>query len=152
MAEQLDPTEAIRAALTHDVLYVATLGEDGIVNYDEARAVLVAALQPLADRLRAAEERLTECAEYLNDGETPAECIDRNRRDIDAVLGLLVVEKRKTDALRDYANDSLTGGEGSEVAHIVGAILGMWEPQTPRAKWFTDKASAALAAPQEPRP
>ena len=45
-------------------------------------------------------ERITACEPYLKDGETPAECIQRNRDDAGAVLKLLAKEKRKHEALR----------------------------------------------------
>ena len=42
---------------------------------------------------------LDDCQPYLKDGETPAECIERNRKDTDAVLSLLVREKQKSGRL-----------------------------------------------------
>jgi hypothetical protein len=40
---------------------------------------------------------LDACEPYLKDGETPAECIERNRKDIDAVLRLLAQEKQRAE-------------------------------------------------------
>lgn len=39
------------------------------------------------------------CEPYLKDGESPAECIARNRRDVDGCLTMLIEERRKADAL-----------------------------------------------------
>lgn len=39
------------------------------------------------------------CAPFLKDDETPAECLARNRRDVDGCLSMLVAEKRKTKTL-----------------------------------------------------
>lgn len=39
-----------------------------------------------------------ECAPYLKDGESHAECIVRNRRDIDTLLTLLAREKARMEA------------------------------------------------------
>lgn len=43
---------------------------------------------------------LAECEQYLKDGETPAQRIERERRDTEAVLALLIREKRKTERMR----------------------------------------------------
>ena len=48
------------------------------------------------------EVLIAECAPFLKDDETPAECIRRNRKDVDGCLSLLVAEKRKNaDLLRE---------------------------------------------------
>lgn len=53
-----------------------------------------------ADEVRCDMRKLiTACEPYLKDGETPAECIQRNRDDTGAVMKLLEKEKRKYDAL-----------------------------------------------------
>ena len=39
------------------------------------------------------------CDKYLKPGESPAECIARNRADVDLVLGLLAKEKRRNEEL-----------------------------------------------------
>lgn len=52
--------------------------------------------------LHAEQERerlIVDCLPFMKDGETPAECIERNRRDVDVALSLLVNEKRKTEEL-----------------------------------------------------
>ena len=43
---------------------------------------------------------LADCEQYLKDGETPAQRIERERRDTDAVLTLLIREKQKTEPLQ----------------------------------------------------
>lgn len=40
------------------------------------------------------------CAPFLKDDETPAECIVRNRRDVDGCLTMLIDERRKVESLR----------------------------------------------------
>jgi|SRR5882757_613799 len=40
---------------------------------------------------------ISNCSPFLKDDETPAECIDRNRKDITTALGLLAAEKRKNE-------------------------------------------------------
>lgn len=42
---------------------------------------------------------LAACEPYLKDGETPAERIERERRDTTAALELLIREKRKTEVM-----------------------------------------------------
>jgi hypothetical protein len=56
-----------------------------------------AAAQGMVDEAFAAERAA--CAPYLKDGETPVQCIKRNRTDIDALMGLLAAEKRKNETL-----------------------------------------------------
>ena len=53
-----------------------------------------------ADEIRCEMRKLiADCDPYLKDGETPAECIQRNRDDTGAALKLLAKEKRKYEAL-----------------------------------------------------
>lgn len=50
-------------------------------------------------------EQLAACAEFLKEGETVAECIARNRRDADAMLGALAKERMRVEELeRENAN------------------------------------------------
>lgn len=49
--------------------------------------------------------KLDACAPYLKDGETPVQCIERNRRDLDMTLGLLATEKERADGLRKVLRD-----------------------------------------------
>lgn len=39
------------------------------------------------------------CGPFLKDGETPAECIARNRRDVDGCLTMMIAERRKVEAI-----------------------------------------------------
>lgn len=52
-------------------------------------------------------QMLADCEKYLKEGETPAQRIERERRDTEALLNMLIREKRKTkrmlDALRNIA-------------------------------------------------
>lgn len=52
-----------------------------------------------ACELRRQDELLAACEPYLKDGETPAERIQRERRDTNAALTLLAREKRKSEAM-----------------------------------------------------
>lgn len=52
----------------------------------------------LNEALRQGDEallQLADCAPYLKDGETPAACIQRQRKDIDATLSLLAADRRE---------------------------------------------------------
>lgn len=51
--------------------------------------------------------RLDECRPYLKDGETPAQCIKRNRADVDVALGLLAKEKQKAESAAPSAGPDL---------------------------------------------
>lgn len=44
---------------------------------------------------------VAECAPYLKEGETPAQRIERERRDTEAVLTLLVREKKRAEAMEE---------------------------------------------------
>ncbi len=43
-------------------------------------------------------EQIEACAPFMKDGETPAECIARNRKDTDSVMTLVVREKYRAEA------------------------------------------------------
>lgn len=63
---------------------------------------------------------LADCKHYLKDGETPVQCIERERRDTDAVLTLLLREKGKTAAMEELLRS----------AHAIAARAGAdtaWE-------------------------
>ena len=47
------------------------------------------------------------CAPFLKDDETPAECIRRNRKDVDGCLSMLIDEKRKNAALRTERDEAV---------------------------------------------
>ena len=48
--------------------------------------------------VRELRQMLADCEQYLKDGGQPAQRIERRRRDTEAVLNLLIREKRKNDA------------------------------------------------------
>lgn len=54
-----------------------------------------------------------ECAPFLKEGESPKERIERERRDTDAVLTLLVREKKKNETL-SAAMNQIAERTGSE--------------------------------------
>ena len=47
----------------------------------------------------AERKMIADCAPFLKEGETPAQRIERERRDTDAVLTLLIREKKKNEEL-----------------------------------------------------
>lgn len=49
---------------------------------------------------------LERCGEYLKEGETPSQCIKRNRDDANAVLGMLAAERKKVEELRSALTDA----------------------------------------------
>jgi len=52
-----------------------------------------------AEANRRLYKALEDCQSFLKDGETPAECIARNRADLSIALGLLAQEKQKNELL-----------------------------------------------------
>lgn len=73
------------------------------------------------------------CSPFLKDGETPAECIARNRRDVDGCLTMLIEERRKVEALR-AERDALRDRENARIANEEAAD----------AEW--DAANSLIAA------
>lgn len=63
------------------------------------------------------------CAPYLKDGETPAECIARNRADIDSVLTLLAQAKQSVQHLATCATNGHVYGHA-------GACIFCGEPKS----------------------
>lgn len=49
--------------------------------------------------VRGLRQMLADCEQYLKEGETPAQRIERERRDTEALLNLLIREKQKTEAM-----------------------------------------------------
>lgn len=66
----------------------------------------------VADRIRI----LAECAEYLRPGETPAQCIQRNRHDVSLALGELARCKAE---LQEWRKTAIWLGVGL----LVSAVL-----------------------------
>ena len=60
--------------------------------------------------------RLDECRPYLKDGETPAQCIKRNRADVDVALGLLAKEKQKAESAAPSAGPDVQERTDAEIA------------------------------------
>lgn len=102
-------------------------------------------IKELRDRLRAAEqERETYAIElgharpYLKDDETVAECIARNRKDTDVVLGQLVAATKRAEAAErksspEYIREWLTDTkrfdgsalfDGITVSCVIAALCG----------------------------
>lgn len=75
-------------------------GETEAGDEAKANARLIADAPRMHDLLAA-------CEPYLKDGETPAQRIERERRDTAAALELLVREKRKTEVLLHAAKTCL---------------------------------------------
>lgn len=59
------------------------------------RAATSGVIRQLRGQLQLYANMRTDCDPYLKDGETPAECIARNRADIAALLSLLSAERTK---------------------------------------------------------
>ncbi len=55
----------------------------------------------VAGDVRQLRQMLANCEQYLKEGETPAQRIERERRDTETVLNLLIREKRKTQRMRE---------------------------------------------------
>ena len=79
------------------------------------------------------------CAPFLKDGETPAECIRRNRKDVDGCLTMLIDEKRKNDALRAERDEAvaLLRIAKDKVAYMASGMT--------HAQWVTLDAQTTLA-------
>jgi hypothetical protein len=73
---------------------------------------------------------------YLKDGETPTECIERNRRDVDAVMTSLIREKGRSEAL----HARLTAVELEQNDH--SASLGSHAPASPSKSDWAHPTSA----------
>lgn len=65
----------------------------------DARRAALAKVQVL-------EAERDQCAPYLKEGETPAECICRNRADVDTALGLLAQEKARMGKIKAIRNEA----------------------------------------------
>lgn len=74
--------------------------------------------------VRNLRQMLAECEPYLKEGETPAQRIQRERRDTEAVLNLLIREKRKSErmveALRLIASTTTDHGAREEAEQALG--------------------------------
>ena len=68
--------------------------------------------------VRELRQMLADCEQYLKDGETPAQRIERERRDTEAVLNLLIREKRKNERMRKRCSTSrsTSAASGQNVA------------------------------------
>lgn len=76
-------------------------------------------------------------APYLKDGETPADCIARNRNDVDIVLGLLTKEKQHT---RDLEADAVKAEQTRQ-----GLVLALVQTRQ-RAEAYEAERDAAQKA------
>lgn len=54
--------------------------------------------------VRELRQMFADCEKYLKEGETPAQRIERERRDTESVLNLLIREKRKSERMREVLN------------------------------------------------
>jgi hypothetical protein len=91
------------ALMLRDLRAALTTAETERTQAAEMNARLVAQAEKMSGELLKAETAavlvLGPCEPYLKDGETPAECIARNRRDADAVLVLLAKALQRAEAL-----------------------------------------------------
>lgn len=72
--------------------------------------------------VRALRQMVADCDVYLKEGETPAQRIERERRDTEAVLNLLIREKQRTEAMREVMLRMMAG-----IDHLA-EIARQWEP------------------------
>jgi len=68
------------------------------------------------------------CAIYLKEGETPAQRIERDHRDALALMSLLAQEKRKSEALLEFAQEVRRTGD-TRLASMAIAIIAKAEGQ-----------------------
>lgn len=71
-----------------------------LMDHEKVRDLLIDA----RDVIEIADRERDACEPFLKEGETPAECIERNRADTDSVLTLLAQEKRKNERLTGETN------------------------------------------------
>jgi hypothetical protein len=101
----------------------------------EGRATRAWTREQVAARLRRLHALVAACEPYLKEGETPAERIERERLDTEAVCRLYAKEREKNvkllEALRPFASATLTDG---------GAIVGLMREDFERARAAIAKA------------
>ena len=68
-----------------------------MVEHSDKTLAQIVAVQ--ADELAALRALLEACAPYLKEGETPAERIERERKDLTATVGMLAAERRRSEDL-----------------------------------------------------
>jgi len=71
-----------------------------------------------ANALASALSKLAACEPYLKEDETPAECIERNRKDAQVTLTLLAREKRKNEQITDWVRKASEGDSSIQGAFI----------------------------------
>ena len=74
--------------------------EAQLAHKEELRQEALGCLKNATSRADKLQAQLDECVDYLKDGETIAECIQRNRDDASSTLTLLAKEKRKSEELQ----------------------------------------------------
>lgn len=88
--------------------------------------------------VRNLRQMLAECEPYLKEGETPAQRIQRERRDTEAVLNLLIREKRKSErmveALRLIASTTTDHGAREEAEQALGTDGVLEDDRCPACK------------------
>ena len=58
-----------------------------------------------AEANRRLYKAMEDCQPFLKDGETPAECLARNRSDLDTALKLLAAEKKNKESYQAHSCD-----------------------------------------------
>jgi len=117
--------------------------------------------------VRELRQMLADCEQYLKEDETPAQRIERERRDTEAVLNLLIREKRKTEELsaevdrlhKDAERHQFLRRQHEVIKELVDSVqvavdsdLGrLWAwPDSSKETWMKN-ARAALARAKEQR-
>ena len=124
-----------------DTLLASLEGDDRQVG-DVATSVTFpdhVSMKMLENTVAVLQQRLDACAPYLKDGETPAQCIARNRADVDLALRLLAAEKRKTEApsAGDRSSSPRAAGAQDEIQAVITEAEGLLKEITP-GEWFVE--------------
>jgi len=89
--------------------------KDGVFNLPEwTRAMMQIAADRAGSKINSMKRDLDACRPYLKEGETPAECLARNRADIVRLMGKWGAEKMRSAKLRDDL-DKIAQTTGSAV-------------------------------------
>lgn len=129
---------------------VAVQGDPSGALRTEPEAVLHGSVE---GDVRALRQMFADCEVYLKEGETPAQRIERERRDTEAVLNLLIREKQRTEAMREVMLRMMAG-----IDHLA-EIARQWEPDhssgADRRGWVLAKDArddaARLLQPEPPQ-
>lgn len=80
-------------------------------------------------RAEAAEALIADCADYLKEGETPRQRMDRDHKDVLALMDMLAKEKTKREAAEAALEEAYFAGwaDGSDTTSVTGDPTPDWE-------------------------